>query len=144
MLSGWAHERTAAQIRVGRFRHRDGTPSDERPLLVDELLERAPPGATLQLEVKAHADPALARRTTRALCERLRDHPARERTQVISFSSGIGELAGESAFGLDWSPSPTTADTRSQPGGDASGSTAYASSTSSSRARSSQLSERSD
>jgi len=88
MLSGWAHERTAAQIRVGRFRHRDGTPSDERPLLVDELLERAPPGATLQLEVKAHADPALARRTTRALCERLRDHPARERTQVISFSSG--------------------------------------------------------
>ena len=45
-LSGWAHERTAAQIRAGRFRHRDGTASDERPLLVDELLERAPPGAT--------------------------------------------------------------------------------------------------
>ena len=63
-LSGWAHERTAAQIRTGRLRQRDGTPSEERPLLLDELLELTPPGATLQLEVKAHADPTLARRTT--------------------------------------------------------------------------------
>ena len=144
MLSGWAHERTAAQIRVGRFRHRDGTPSDERPLPVDELLERALPGATLQLEIKAHADPALARRTTRALCERVRDHPARERTEVISFWSGACELAGEPGFRARLVASPTTAYTRSQPGGDASGATAYASSTSSPRARSSQLSERSD
>jgi glycerophosphoryl diester phosphodiesterase len=83
---------------VGRFRHRDGTPSDERPLLVDELLERASPGATLQLEIKAHADPALARRTTRALCERLRDHPARERTEVLSFWSGACELGAELGF----------------------------------------------
>jgi glycerophosphoryl diester phosphodiesterase len=97
-LSGWAHERTAAQIRAGRLRHRDGTPSDERPLLLDELLERAPSDATLQLEVKAHADPALARRTARALCERLRDHPARERTEVISFWSGACELAAELGF----------------------------------------------
>jgi glycerophosphoryl diester phosphodiesterase len=97
-LSGWAHERPAAQIRAGRLRHRDGTPSDERPLLLDELLERAPSEATLQLEVKAHADPALARRTVRALCERLRDHPARERTEVISFWSGACELAAELGF----------------------------------------------
>jgi glycerophosphoryl diester phosphodiesterase len=94
-LSGWAHEHTAAQIRSGQLRHRDGTPSDQRALLLDELLERAPPGATLQLEVKAHADPALARRTARALCERLRDHPARERTEVISFWSPACELAAE-------------------------------------------------
>jgi glycerophosphoryl diester phosphodiesterase len=93
--SGWAHERTAAQIRAGRLRHRDGTPSDERPLLLDELLELTPPGATLQLEVKAHADPDLARRTARALCERLREHPARERTEVISFWAGACELAAE-------------------------------------------------
>jgi glycerophosphoryl diester phosphodiesterase len=97
-VSGWAHERTAAQIRAGRLRHRDGTPSEERPLLLDELLELAPPGAMLQLEVKAHADPALARRTARALCERLRDHPARERTEVISFWSGACELAAELGF----------------------------------------------
>lgn len=44
--------------------------------MLDELLELAPPGATLQLEVKTHADPALARRTTRAICDRLAHHPA--------------------------------------------------------------------
>ena len=97
-VSGWAHERTAAQIRAGRLRHRDGTPSDERPLLLDELLERAPSGATLQLEVKAYADPDLARRTARALCERLRDHPAREGTEVISYWSDACELAAELGF----------------------------------------------
>jgi glycerophosphoryl diester phosphodiesterase len=95
---GWAHERTAAEIRAGRLRHSDGTPSDERPLVLDELLELAPPGAALQLEVKAHADPALARRTARALCDRLRDHPARERTEVISFWSEACELAAELGF----------------------------------------------
>ena len=97
-VSGWAHERTAAEIRAGRLRHADGTPSNERPLLLDELLELAPPGATLQLEVKAHANPALARDTARALCERLRDHPARERIEVISFWSGACELAAELGF----------------------------------------------
>jgi glycerophosphoryl diester phosphodiesterase len=97
-VSGWAHERTAAQIRAGRLRHRNGTPSDERPLLLDELLELAPPGTTLQLEVKAHADPALARRTARALCERLRDHPARERIEVISFWSDACALAAGLGF----------------------------------------------
>jgi glycerophosphoryl diester phosphodiesterase len=97
-VSGWAHERTAAEIRAGRLRHRDGTPSDERPLLLDDLLELAPHDATLQLEVKAHANPVLARRTARALCERLRDHPARERTEVISFWSGACELAAELGF----------------------------------------------
>jgi hypothetical protein len=66
-LSGWAHERTAAQIRAGRLRHRDDTPSDERPLLVDEPLERARAGATIQLEIKPRADPARAGSSTRRL-----------------------------------------------------------------------------
>lgn len=39
----------------------------------------------LQLEVKAHADPALARRTAEVLCERLRGEPIRNRVEVISF-----------------------------------------------------------
>jgi glycerophosphoryl diester phosphodiesterase len=97
-VSGWSHERTAAEIRAGRLRHPDGTPSDERPLMLDELLELAPPGATLQLEIKAYADAALARNTARAVCEHLRDHPARERTEVISFWSGACELAAELGF----------------------------------------------
>ena len=97
-VSGWAHQRTAAEIRAGWLRHRDGTPSDEHPLLLDELLDLAPPTATLQLEVKAHANPALARRTARAVCERLADHAARERTEIISFWSGACELAAEFGF----------------------------------------------
>lgn len=97
-VSGWAHQRTAAEIRAGWLRNLDGTVSDQRPLLLGELLDLAPPGATLQLEVKAHADPALARRTARAVCERLRDHPARERTEVISFWSDACALAAELGF----------------------------------------------
>jgi glycerophosphoryl diester phosphodiesterase len=96
--SGWAHQRTAAQIRAERLRNRDGTASDERPLLLDELLDLAPPAVTLQVEVKAHADPVLAHRTARAVCERLRDHPARERIEILSFWSGACELAAELGF----------------------------------------------
>jgi glycerophosphoryl diester phosphodiesterase len=97
-LSGWAHERTAPQIRAGRLRRRDGVPSEEPPLLLDELLGLAPPDATLQLEVKAHADPALARRTTRAICDRLAHHPARARTEILSFFTTACELAADLGF----------------------------------------------
>ena len=44
-----------------------------------------PEAIRLQLEVKAHADPALARRTAEVLCERLRGEPIRDRVEVISF-----------------------------------------------------------
>ena len=97
-LSGWAHERTAAQIRTGRLRQRDGTPSEEHPLRRDERPELAPPGATLPLEVKAHADPTLARRTTRAICDRLAHHPARARTEILSFFNSACELAADRGF----------------------------------------------
>jgi glycerophosphoryl diester phosphodiesterase len=97
-LSGWAHQRTAAQITAGVLRDRDGTPSEEHPLLLDELLELAPPGATLQLEVKAHADPALAQRTTRAICDRLAQHPARARSEILSFFTPACELAARLGF----------------------------------------------
>jgi glycerophosphoryl diester phosphodiesterase len=96
-LTGWAHERTAAQITAGRLRQRDGTPSDEHPLLLDELLELAP-AATLQLEVKAHADPALAQRTTRAICDRHAQHPARAHTEILSFFTSACELAAHGGF----------------------------------------------
>jgi glycerophosphoryl diester phosphodiesterase len=97
-LSGWAHERTAAEVLGGRLRHRDGTPSRERPLLLDELLELAPAGLTLQLEVKAHGDPVLARRTARAACRRLRDHPARDRIEILSFWTEACVVAAEAGF----------------------------------------------
>jgi glycerophosphoryl diester phosphodiesterase len=97
-LSGWAHQRTAAQIRMGKLRQRDGTPSEERPLVLDELLELAPPNARLQLEVKAHANPALAQRTTRAICDQLAHHPARARSEILSFFTTACELAADLGF----------------------------------------------
>lgn len=97
-LSGWAHQRTAAQIRAGRLLDRRGEPSTQRPMLLAELLELAPADATLQLEIKAHGDPALAARAARALCERLADHPARSRTEILSFWSRACELAAARGF----------------------------------------------
>jgi glycerophosphoryl diester phosphodiesterase len=97
-LSGWSHERRAAEITAGCLRHRGGTPSEERPLLLDELLELAPRDLVVQLEVKAHGDPALARRTARAVCERLRDHPARDRIELVSFWTEACHLAAQLGF----------------------------------------------
>jgi glycerophosphoryl diester phosphodiesterase len=97
-LTGWAHERSAAEILRGRLRHRDGTPSAERALLLDELLELAPAGLVVQLEIKAHGDPTLARRTARAACERLQDHPARDRVEILSFWTEACEVAADLGF----------------------------------------------
>src|SRR5919198_2048140 len=41
-LDGWAHERTAAEIAGARILDRDGAPTTERPLTLDELLSSAP------------------------------------------------------------------------------------------------------
>ena len=97
--SGFAHERTATQILAGRLLDRDGKPSTERPMLLDELLdELAPPDVMLQLEIKAHGDPALAVRTARAVCERLKEHPARSRCEILSFWSAACEHAASLGF----------------------------------------------
>ena len=60
-------------------------PTAEHPLLLEELIDLVPEAVDFQLEVKAHADPALARRTAEVLCERLRGEPIRDRVEVISF-----------------------------------------------------------
>ena len=86
-LSGWAHERTAAEIVAGRLRGRDGDPSADRPLTLDELLASIPASMPVQVEVKAHADLGLAERTARTLCERYRRSRERRRLEVISFHS---------------------------------------------------------
>jgi glycerophosphoryl diester phosphodiesterase len=98
-VSGWAHERTAAEILRGHLLDRHGQPTDERPLLLDELLELMPPGLTLQLEIKAHVDPALAARTTRLVCERLAQRSGGPRTEILSFWSGACQVAAELGFG---------------------------------------------
>jgi glycerophosphoryl diester phosphodiesterase len=94
-LTGWARERTASEICAERLRDAAGRPSRERPMRLTELLELLPDEIALQLEVKAHADPALALATTRELCGQLAEHPSRDRTEVISFYSEACALAAE-------------------------------------------------
>ena len=97
-LHGWADEHPAKAIRAARLRHHDGASSDESPLLLDDLLDHVPSELTLQLEVKAHADPALAVRTARTLCDRLRDHPRRGPVEILSFWTGACEVAAHQGF----------------------------------------------
>jgi glycerophosphoryl diester phosphodiesterase len=85
-LEGFAHERTARELRRATLRDRDGRPTGEAPLFLDDLLGATPPGVVLQLEVKAHADPALAARTVDALAARLRGR-TRGRIEVLSFAA---------------------------------------------------------
>jgi glycerophosphoryl diester phosphodiesterase len=92
-LEGWAHQRTAAEITAGRLLDRRGEPTVEHPLLLGELLDAAPAGLTLQLEVKAHADADLARRTTETICAQVRAAGAVDRVELISFYSDACALA---------------------------------------------------
>jgi glycerophosphoryl diester phosphodiesterase len=92
-LERWAHQRTAAEITSGWLLDRAGGPTGEHPLLLSELLEAAPLGLTLQLEVKAHADADLARRTTEAICAQVRGSGAVDRVELISFYSDACALA---------------------------------------------------
>jgi glycerophosphoryl diester phosphodiesterase len=84
-LEGWVRQSTAEEIRSALIRDPTGEPTTEHPLLLEELLELLPAAVGLQLEVKAHADPVLARRTAEVLCERLRRDPIRDRVEVLSF-----------------------------------------------------------
>jgi glycerophosphoryl diester phosphodiesterase len=109
-LTGWAHERSAADVLAGRLLDRERRASAERPLLVDEVLDVVPPGLTVQVDVKAHADAALARRTVDALAAVLRRRPDAGRVEVLSFYAAAVEravshgLAGRLVIWADYAP----------------------------------------
>ncbi|HYM57939.1 MAG TPA: glycerophosphodiester phosphodiesterase [Solirubrobacteraceae bacterium] len=92
-LEGFARERTARELRRARLRDRDGRLTAEAPLFVDDLLAAAPHDLVLQLDVKAHADPALAGLTVDALAERLRGRTRGRRVEVLSFAAAACERA---------------------------------------------------
>ena len=96
-LDGWAHERTAAAIVQARILDRNRVPTAERPLTLDELLAHAPADLPIQVEVKAHADPELARRTAAAR-ERNRRGTQRRRLELISFHSAACATAAAYGF----------------------------------------------
>jgi glycerophosphoryl diester phosphodiesterase len=91
--SGWARQRPWRELRAARLRDRSGAPGAETPMLLEELLDAAPPGVLVQVEVKAYGDPALARATARAVASVVRDRPDRERVEVLSFQVAACEEA---------------------------------------------------
>jgi glycerophosphoryl diester phosphodiesterase len=109
-LTGWAHERRAADVLAGRLLDREGRATAERPLLVDELLDLVPPALTVQVDVKAHADAALARRTVDALAAVLARRPDAGRVEVLGFHAAAVEqaaahgLAGRLVVWADYAP----------------------------------------
>jgi glycerophosphoryl diester phosphodiesterase len=97
-LDGWAHERTAGEILASRITDRGGEPTAERPLALEELLASIPPDMPVQLEVKAHADPDIARRTAEAICDAYRRGPERHRLEILSFHSSACAAAAAHGF----------------------------------------------
>jgi glycerophosphoryl diester phosphodiesterase len=84
-LRGWAHETMWSDLRHARLRDRDATATNETPMLLDELLDDAPRNLRVQVEVKAHGSPELARATAAAVCRVAGTRPDRGRVEVLSF-----------------------------------------------------------
>ncbi|MGH2989737.1 MAG: glycerophosphodiester phosphodiesterase [Solirubrobacterales bacterium] len=97
-LDGWARERTAEEIRSAHLRDSAGVPTAEHPLLLEELIDLVPEAVGLQLDVKAHADPSLARRTAEVLCKRLRGEPTSNRVEVVGFHGEACAVAAASGI----------------------------------------------
>jgi glycerophosphoryl diester phosphodiesterase len=82
---GWAHQTEWSDLRHACLRDRDGVPTSETPMLLEELLDGAPSGLPVQVEVKAHGDPGLARATAAAVCRVARARSDGGRVEVLSF-----------------------------------------------------------
>jgi glycerophosphoryl diester phosphodiesterase len=98
-LQGWVHEHSLDQIRrEAVLLDRDACPTGERPLSLDELLDATPRDMPVQVDIKAHADPELAARTARVLCERYGRTRQCRRIEVISFHSSACVVAAAHGF----------------------------------------------
>ncbi|HEX3872702.1 MAG TPA: glycerophosphodiester phosphodiesterase [Solirubrobacteraceae bacterium] len=93
---GWAHTATWDSLRTARIRDRNGFPTGETPVLLEELLDATPTDLVVQIEVKAYGDPALARATTAAVARVLGRRADRDRVEVISFHVAACEEAARS------------------------------------------------
>jgi glycerophosphoryl diester phosphodiesterase len=60
-------------------------------MLLDELLDEAPGDLPVQVEVKAHGDPDLARATAARFCRVAGARPSRGRVEVLSFHTAACE-----------------------------------------------------
>jgi glycerophosphoryl diester phosphodiesterase len=92
-LHGWAHQTTWRELQHARLRDRHGAVTAETPMLLEELLERTPRELVVQIEVKAHGDPELARATAAEVCRVAAAHADGRRVEVISFHTRACEEA---------------------------------------------------
>jgi glycerophosphoryl diester phosphodiesterase len=92
--TGWAHETAWRELRHVRLRDRFGMASAERPMLLDELLDTAPAGLVVQVDVKTHGDPALGVATAQAAC-RLAARHGGDRVEILSFHAAACAAAAK-------------------------------------------------
>jgi glycerophosphoryl diester phosphodiesterase len=92
-LGGWAHQTPWSDLRNCRLRDRHGEVTDETPMLVEELLERTPGHLPVQIEVKSHGDPELARRTATEVCRIADAQPSDDTVELLSFHTSACEHA---------------------------------------------------
>lgn len=90
---GWAHQTVWSELRYARLRDRNGAVSGETPMLLDDLLERTPACLPVQVEVKAHGDPELARATAAEVCRVAKACTSGRRLEVLSFHTRACEEA---------------------------------------------------
>jgi glycerophosphoryl diester phosphodiesterase len=90
---GWAHQTAWSELSNARLRDRHGAVTRETPMLLEELLERAPADLPVQIEVKAHGDPELARATAAQVCRVVTAQTASRRLEVLSFHTRACEEA---------------------------------------------------
>jgi glycerophosphoryl diester phosphodiesterase len=90
---GWAHQTAWSELCHSRLRDRHGAVTRETPMLLEELLERAPADLPVQIEVKAHGDPDLARKTAARVCRVAGAQAGTRRLEVLSFHSRACEEA---------------------------------------------------
>ena len=91
--NGWAHRARWSELRHVRLRDRNGAVTDETPMRLEELLDGAPLELPLQVEVKAHGNPELARATAAEVCRMVRATATRRRVEVLSFHTCACEEA---------------------------------------------------
>lgn len=91
--SGWAHRTPWNVLCAARLLDRAGAPTNETPMLLEELLDAVPDALVVQIEVKAYGDPVLARATAAALTRALGRRADRQRVEVLSFQVAACEEA---------------------------------------------------
>jgi glycerophosphoryl diester phosphodiesterase len=91
--SGWAHETDWGRLRHVRLRDRHGVATNQTPMLLDELLDGTPSTLGLQVEVKAHGDPSLARATAVEACRMAQSQAGQRSIEILSFYTAACEEA---------------------------------------------------